>query len=404
MILGGSEMQLPIIKKAREIGLSTLVIDKNPLAPGLKESEFGEVVDTTDKQGALAVAKKYQVKGITTLGSDAPVRTIAFLGEKLGLPGIREEVARAVTDKGILRKRLKKLGLPQPCFREVELKSKVKSQKSKVKSQNLKLKFPVVVKPVNSWGSRGVKVVEEIESLPLAISEAKEYSSQRVIIEERLEGKEVSVESLTRKGKTNVLSITEKILTPPPYCVEIGHIIPAKLSLEEKESIENLVKRVIKLLGIDNSPSHIEIKLTKEGPQIVEVGARLGGGYITSHLLPLATGIDILRATLFLSLGKPFEVKPLWKRTAGISFLTPPPGKVKKVSGKEEAERYKGIEKVSISLNPGDIVRRLRSSKDRIGFIIACGENRKEVLRNLNQAKGKIKIEIDEGSTCLSRN
>lgn len=145
--------------------------------------------------------------------------------------------------------------------------------------------FPLIIKPIDAHSSRVVFRVNNIEELLQFEIQTRSYSSDgSILIEEFIDGKEYSVESLTYKGKTSIIQITEKIITPYPYTVEIGHIQPANLREEEKYEIEKVVIRAIKALGIDNSASHTELKLTRQGAFIIEVGARPGGDFISSYL------------------------------------------------------------------------------------------------------------------------
>lgn len=118
-----------------------------------------------------------------------------------------------------------------------------------------------------------------------------------------MEGPEVSVETLSFDGHTHIIAITDKVTTGSPEFVEMGHSIPSQLSIDTKLQIEKVVIAAIKAVGINNGPSHTEIIITKDGPKVVELGARLGGDNITTHLVPFATGVDMVEACIEIAFG-----------------------------------------------------------------------------------------------------
>ena len=295
LIIGAGEIQVPVIKKAKEMGLFVITTDFDPNAPGFKYSDVSEVVSTVDLEKNLNVAKKYKIDGVLTT-SDLPVNTVAYICEKLSLNGLSIESAKVSTNKYLLRKVLKKNGLKTPNFAIVY-------DKNELKSIINKFKFPIVMKPIDSSASRGVVKVFSEEELYKEYDESIKYSkSKKVILEEFIDGNEYSVECLIQNGNINIIAITEKTVTGEPYFVEIRHVIPANLEQGKIDEVNKLVNDVVNIIGLDNSAAHIELKISSEGPTIIEVGARLGGDYITSDLVPLATGTNMLENIIKISI------------------------------------------------------------------------------------------------------
>jgi carbamoyl-phosphate synthase large subunit len=313
LILGAGEMQLPIIQKAIESSIYTIVVDMDAKAPGLLIANKTALISTIDYDKILLLAKEEHIDGILTT-SDFPVNIVAKVAQELSLPAMSVNVAKICTDKYLQRSLLKEHKIKTPIFKLIEAISELEGVDY----------FPLVIKPVDSSASRGVKKVANFEELQFQYLKSKEYSKKgKVIVEEFLEGREFSVEAITQKGITNIIAITEKLTNKSDngYFVEDCHIIPARITKEEYQTISNEVLNAIQAIEIDNSPTHTEVILNKTGAYIVEIACRLGGDYITSDLVPLATGVSMLQNLLNLSLGKEVAVTSKYNKVAAVQFL-----------------------------------------------------------------------------------
>lgn len=313
LILGAGEMQVPIIKKAKELGLFCIVADYDSSAPGFLYADKISLTSTNDLEGLLELSIQEKITAILTT-SDYPVKIVAKISSLLGLNSMSEEVADICTDKYKQRQICKENNINVPYFKLCE----------KIDDLNEITNFPYIVKPVDSSASRGVKKVHNRADLVEAYYIAEKYSkNKKVIVEKFIEGREFSVETLTQNFETTIIAITEKLVIGEEkgYFVEDTHIQPARISEKEKCLIENEVKKAIKVIGLNNSPSHTEIKLNPQGAYIIEIACRLGGDYITSDLVPLSTGIDMLANLIKISLGKNIEVKPLFNKYACVQFF-----------------------------------------------------------------------------------
>lgn len=375
LVIGAGEIQVPIIKKVKELGFIAVVTDGASDAPGLSYADYPLIISTIDQEGTLAAAIEHKVDGILTT-SDYPVRTVAYVGEQLNLPVLSQAAAIICTDKYKQRALLTANGLLSPRYLKIHGNESIN-----LNIELNKFTFPLIVKPIDSSASRGVSKVTNIDELKWAIDSAIQYSKNGdALIEEYVDGPEFSVECLTQGGETHVVTITEKSTNQDDsiFFVEKRHIIPADLDLSASKAIESFVKHIVKLIGLNNSSSHIELKLTKEGPVLIELAARLGGDYITSDLVPLATGVDMLANIIHLALGESICVQKKFNKFAGIQFID--------ASNYQKAEQYIQNNKnkiVSMNLKPFKETV-LKSSLDRLGYVIVECSTRDKLLSILN--------------------
>ena len=208
-------------------------------------------------------------------------------------------------------------------------------------------------------------------------------------------GAEVSVEAMTVEGKTHIITITDKYITPPPYFVELAHCEPSILPEEVQEQIKEVALRAVEAIGLRSGASHTEIKVTKEGPKVVELAARLGGDFITSKLVPLSTGVDMVGASVELAAGMKPDISPKWRKGAAIHFLQAGEGAgvIRNVFVPEEARRKKGVEEIVLYKKAGEEVHGTRSSNDRLGHVITVADTPKEAMEIGKRTMELIKIE-----------
>ncbi|MDF0479335.1 ATP-grasp domain-containing protein [Vagococcus sp. PNs007] len=385
LILGGSELQVPMIRKAKTLGYCVAVVDFNNEAAGRRFSDYFYNISTNDIQGVIEVVKEFQPNGITTIATDMPVRTIAGVNDYLGTQeGLDSATAIRCTDKLKMIESLSSNNVSVPWFYLVDRTKKIEED----------LEFPCIVKPVDSSGSRGVSTVNNIQELSSAIEYALEFSKEEeVLVEELLIGQEISVEVLVHKGKVNILAYTEKTTTGSPYFVELMHIQPANLSSLVKNKVDKLVKDSLFVLGVNHGPAHVEMMLTEKGPKIIEVGARLGGDFITTHLVELSTGIDIVGATIKQACGDDFSLESTMTKASIVKFFhSETYGKIKNIIVPSEALQIEGIKDICLFKNKGDYLGPINNSTSRLGAVIGQADNRKEALAICDEAIKQIKV------------
>ena len=390
MILGASELQLPAILKAKELGLEVISIDYNPDAIGFSYSDKYYVVSTLDKEEVLEIAIEEKIDGIMTLASDLPMRTVSYVAKKLSLFGPKQETVQLVTNKFLMRDCFKKNGLQSIEFKKTNNIDDVMSF--------LQDKKEIVLKPTSSSGSRGISHIRCDDDRSI-IENSFQYTmensaNQEIIIEEFLKGKEVSVESMTINGKTEIIQITDKLTTGSPHFVEIGHSQPAQLSETMYSDICTLVKNTINAVNLDNGPAHTEIMISDEGLNIVEIGARLGGDFITSHLVKYSTGIDMVELLIKATIGEKISIPNKEDKGSAIRFLTFPTGKVKKMTNHNADSTDSNIVKYELNIQVGDTVPELLSSNSRYGYVIAQGNTVQKAITSCEQFIELISIEV----------
>lgn len=394
MILGASILQLPAIKKAKSMGLQVIAVDMNPKAVGFCEDGIiKEVISTIDTPAIIEAAKRNRVDGVMTIASDMPMRSVAAVADELGLVGISKETAIKATDKGEMRMALRKSGVPIPAFYRVRSKEEYRSAVNKIKEAGYKC----IVKPADNSGSRGIDLLSDFEQE--TIDNAYEYSKQSsrsgdLMVEEYMEGDEVSVESLSIDGICHVIQITDKLTTGAPYFVEMGHSQPSGLSEDTKEKIRQITIAANKAIGIENGPAHTEIKITKDGPKIIELGARLGGDNITTHLTPLSTGVDMVECCINIAMGMAVNLNTRMNRGSAIRYFPLEKGKIKNIEGVEQAQKIPGVVQVSIVHGVGESVNGIKNSGDRVGFVITEGDDAKAAVDAAMQGVAAVKFEV----------
>lgn len=388
MILGASILQLPAIKKATEMGLKVVALDMNPDAVGFSvPSVVKEVISTIDIPAAVEAAKKHKIDGVMTLATDMPMRTVAAIAKECGLIGISEDTAIKATDKSVMREALKAADVPVPKFFRVTNKNELKAAISSIEG-------PFMVKPADSSGSRGILKVEERNDICSAYEYTKQFSHNGiVVVEECMIGPEVSVETLAIDGEIYVIQITDKMTTGAPHFVEMGHTQPTRLKCAEE--IKRIAKAANKAIGIENGPSHTEIIVTRNGPKIVEIGARLGGDCITTHLVPLSTGVNMVEACIRIALGEKPEITPKIHHGSAIRYFKQRAGVVKRIEGIEDAEKMPGVKQVSIVHGIGETITEITDSGSRMGFVIAQGIDADDAAKKCENALETIKVEIE---------
>lgn len=385
-VVGASELQLPAILKAKEMGLYVGVADYNSQAIGVSYADEFFNVSTIDETGIYNAAKAFGADGIMTLATDMPMRSVAYTADKLKLSGISYDTAIKATDKGEMIKAFKSSNVEHPWYYIIKDSNDLKQIKSK-------LTFPCISKPVDNAGSRGVMLIKNYEDLIRAVKYSSENGrSGRVILEEYLDGAEVSVEVIVTESLVNVLQITDKLTTGAPHFVETGHTQPSRLDADSIDKIVDLATRAVKAIGINNGPAHVEIMMTKNGPKMIELGARMGGDCITTHLVPLSTGIDMVKATIQIALGESPDVTQKYTKGSAIRFFNGYHGVIDKVEGLGQAEKSEGVITVDFAKKAGDFIKDIDSSIDRIGYVITQAENANEAERLCESALKKIHI------------
>ena len=318
-IIGASYLQLPVVQRAKEMGICTICFAWADGAVCKDVADTFYPISIVEKEQILEICKREQIDGICTIASDTAAPTVAYVAEQMGLVGNSYEASLKANNKCLMRNAFAAANVPSPLF-----KCLMQGVSELVNEGISEMPLPLIIKPSDRSGSLGVIKVEKEEDLLPAIKAAQDYSfKHEAIVEQFIEGREISVEFISYQGVHYPLQITDKVTTEAPHFVEIAHHQPANLSKAQYDEIYDLTKRALTALGVTNGASHSEYRITKDGKiYVMEIGARMGGDFIGSDLVQLSTGYDFLRGVIEVALGtfNPPQLKE--HNHSGVYFLS----------------------------------------------------------------------------------
>ncbi|WP_018217244.1 ATP-grasp domain-containing protein [Salinispora vitiensis] len=385
------------MRSARELGLVPMLLTGEPARyAGLEQSGCRVLTCDTNSVAGLRAAildgfRREEIAGLTTT-SDFYVPTAARLARWLGLPANPVEAVTLCRDKAELRETLAAAGVRQPRFAVLTDPAGPVDQ----------VGFPCVVKPSDDSGSTNVLLCGDADQARAQTRRIIELrtnvrglpTARTALVEEFLDGPEFSVEMFGWNGRTECLGITAKQVGELPYFVETGHLFPADLPPRTAATIVDVVRSALVACGMRLGPSHTEVRLTENGPAIIEINPRLAGGMIP-ELMRLTTGIDLIEQQLRVAAGLPPVLAARPSGHAGIRFLLADrEGLLTVVDGVASAERLPGVERVTLTTRPGTPVRPPRHAYDRLGYVIARGASPEEVTQTLDLALKEIRLTV----------
>jgi biotin carboxylase len=381
LVLGAGPAQLGLLETAKAHGIWTAVCDRNPGAPGFALADRRCIVSIEDEPAIERLASALELDGLISPGTDPAVAVAARVAEKLGLAHpITPAVAQVVTNKVRQRETLAAAGIPHPRWQVAAAETK------------LELELPVVVKIYDRAGHTGLTLVRRASELSPALADARKSSrSGAVLVEEYVDGPEVTVTGFSADGEFVPLAVTDRITADgPAFGVPLAQIWPSP----HAEAAAEVTRRAVEALGIDEGPSCTQLRISRGGPEVLEVGARLGGG-ADAELVELVTGIDLNALALAAALGQPLaasELKGAFRPSVGGAatwFLVSPPGVLESV---EVPQGLKGVVSTRVYREPGYVFGELRRPSDRAGAVLAAGSTREEALARVREAVERIRF------------
>lgn len=376
LVFGAGDLQLSLIDSIKKKGLVSVAIDPNPNAPGKCYADFFYQIAPDDFEQTLYCARKHAVVGVATTATDHPIVMMARIAEKISVPFPSVHSVITVLDKFKLKSALQNANV-------LCAKGAVYSTHQTVDVNAFC--FPVIIKPNEGSGSRGVMVCRNPGELHEAISHIREFlTDERYIIEEYIPGEEFSVEALVQNGKLTIIQITDYLDNKPPYNVPLGRFQPSKY-VAARTKVEDILKEVIQVTGLDNCAIHPEFKIFNNKLYLIEIGPRLGGGFITSHLVPLSTCIDLESLYLDVVTNREVFIPPAKIQYSSIRYLSLPIGsKVKRVIPESELKlAFPRLVKYKQNLQVGDTAKQITSNLDTHGYWIVYDHDRDELYRTL---------------------
>lgn len=391
LIIGAGFGQLPAIIKAKEMGFNVITIDKNPDALGMKLADYAYAVDVIDVEEALKIAKKHNIDGVLTLQTDLPVPTVGSIIDELNLKGAGFEAAEKCSNKIKTRLAFSEAQVPQPKFEIVN------DYESAKKAAN-RIGFPIIIKPADSSGSRGVSKVESIDKIDTALKNAFKYTKlKEVLVEEYIYGKEIGAQAFSVNGKCESVLIHNDVLSEPPYMIPIGHSFPVVgFTDSELKNIEEYIKRAVIVLGIKDGPSNIDfiVDSRDNSVKIIEIGARIGATCLP-ELVFYYTGINWVEQAINSSLNLPVNLSILKKQPVSAFILqSPKDGTFVDYDIPNEIINNPDVKEVEITASIGEEVNILRKGTDRIGKIVVTSNSVKEADELARKLITQISIEV----------
>lgn len=368
LVLAAGILQIPVIKKAKDIGYYVIAADGDENAMGLQYADKAIVANITSEDDMLQIAKDLNVDGVIHPCSEVSMNVMGRINDELHLSGISKEMAIRATNKHLMRKAFEEYGAPSP-------KSYCTTATSEAWDIFInKFETNAILKPSRNSGSRGIAKIErgitQNEFKELYERAYNESRDKQVLIEEFIEGPEFSVEIIVWQGKVNVLTVTDKKTTGAPYFVELGHNQPSVFPTEIVNAVETAAVQGVEALRLTNCACHAEIKVQNGKAYIMEIGARLGGDFISTELTHLSTGIDMVAAAINVALGIAPCLKPTEeKHGVCIRYFCPKPGILEQICNIEILNQI-GVYNWEIYRKIGDIIPIVTSSLCRTGHVI----------------------------------
>ena len=326
-IIGASYLQRPLVEKAKELGLRTICFSWEDGAVCKDICDVFYPISITEKEQILEVCRREKIDGVCTIASDVAAPTVAYIAEQMDLRGNSYEAAVRANNKYKMRQAFMKAGVPCPKFTCLGQDDAVDT--NQLREEGFRL--PLIVKPSDRSGSLGVAKIVDWFQLQAAVDRARQVSFRHeAMIEEFIEGREISVEFISFMNTHYPLQITDKVTTEAPHFVELAHHQPSTLTPEQYDEIYGITASALDALGLMNGASHSEYKITKDGRiAVMEIGGRMGGDFIGSDLVQLSTGYDFLRGVIDVSLDQFRPPVLAEQHYAGVYFLTADTPRVK---------------------------------------------------------------------------
>jgi biotin carboxylase len=401
LIISGGAEALPIIEFARGLGLSVVVSDGDPDAPGFEIADERivastyAIVDTADK--AKELSAKCKIDGVMSAAADVPY-TVAYVAKELGaLPSIGVESGKYAMDKLLMKGLFRDAGVPIGRFSTVNSFDHLERILPEITSD-------IVIKPTDSRGARGVvRIGRGVTPLRGYEEAVKESPTGTCMIEEWIDGPQISTESvLTPEGiSTPGLSLRNYSRSDEfyPYVIEDGGDLPADITEGQRREIDEVIKAAAGALNITRGIIKGDIVMSKNGALVIEIAPRLSGGFFCTHTGPLSSGVDIVKAAIDFALGFDVdyrEYKPKFETFVSQRFLFPAPGTVKEVKVAESLKDDPRVAFLNISVKPGDVVSEIKSHPCRAGSVITTGKSKDEAKKAAIEALSGIEIIIGE--------
>jgi biotin carboxylase len=381
LVLGAGPAQLGLLEAARGRGVWLAVVDRDPSAPGFRFADRRCILSTEDEPAIERLIGALAIDGIISPGTDWPVGVAARIAERAGLPHpITPATSVLATNKLRQRERLAEAGVPQPRWWTIGGEDEPPA-----------VDGPVVVKAPDRQGQKGLTLVEDPAELPAAIETARSAARNGLaLVEALVEGPEVTVVGFSVDGEFTALTITDRVVADlPAFGVALAHVWPSQVS---DTLVSDTARDAVAALGIERGPSYTQLRVDGDGPKVIEVAARLGGGH-DAELVEAVTGVDLNGLAIDAALGRELHVPQPEPRVGGAvtRFLVAPPGALERV------EVPDGLESVRSYREPGYVFTPLHRGADRAGAVLVVGASRADAVAKADEAAARIRFIVGSG-------
>lgn len=391
MVLGASILQIPLIQQVKKNGYHVVVVSPDKNEPGFKYSDYQVYEDVSNEKEILKHAKKHKIVGITTDQTDIPVRTAAYVAEKMGLPGIGYSTACLFTDKFLMREKCKELGIPTLKYKKVnDLNDAIEFFRT--------LNEPAIIKPIDNQGSKGISKVNNIKELKLKFNEALFYSkSKSVLIEQFVSGREFVVEGMAFNNKfKNLICGDTHYFKLPNVFSATKRIFPSKAEEELVKRIKRLNEKIITSFGLNQGITHSEFIVADNEIYLIETAARGGGVFISSDLISILTGLNTEEFLVNIATGtlkKLPTIKSINKTCCYIAFFLPV-GEVVSIEGVENVIKKSYIHRHNLDYLKVGL--KTRPYKDKTGryYLIISANNHVQLSHRIKEVQTELKIKV----------
>lgn len=372
--LGAGELMKHSIRQIQDMGHQVYAVDMNPNAPSFAIADGYAPIDLVDIDGISNYARKIGANAIIAV-NEAGVLSAAYASQRLSLRGLDPDTALKALDKGMMREAWQKANLLQPNFVIVDSIEKISAAAEKVG-------YPLIIKPTMNWGSRGASAVFSPDDLQWSIDFAGQHQrSGNFIIEEYIDGIEMTIEGLIQNGKVQILAKSDKILQDHArFRVDLILHYPAQMSKNVLEKVDQLIIQAAQALELDNCAIHAEVMVRNQEVYLIEMAARPGGGHIFGQIVEAASGISMPQALTNILLGEDVDIRPKHQHGAIYRFFTPPEGIFIAIEGLEEAQQIRGVLDIGFEMASGTLVKPFTSGADRPGYCVTTGTTREEAI------------------------
>ena len=397
ILLGAGGECVHAILHAKKLGYRVLATDKNPQACGATVAdEFLPLCAYTPEEsvaGLLAWRERGgDPGGVLCVAVDAPT-TVAAVGKALHLSAISVETAQLATDKLAMKDMFRARGIPIPWYAPVR-------DAQDVREALQKKACPLVIKPVDSRGARGVmRLTPDVDAEWAFAAAQAESRTARVMIEAYLDGPQVSTEGLMVHGVAHIPGFADRnyefLERFAPHVIENGGDMPSILPMEAQAAIKTLTGEAATALGLTHGPVKGDLVWHEGKPYVIELAARHSGGYFVTHEIPWNTGVDLLGVSIRMAMGEEVDtdaLRPRYQKGVCQRYLFPEAGNVIAVEGEEEARQLPGVKYVELRVKPGDAVQPIQSHPGRAGVVMTVGATRREAQSVMREALERVRI------------